>query len=107
MEEEALEDLSDIGVDWQYVRFTKCYTNQEEARKRKSRQQSLSESLKSIHSKPEILGKKRNRNPKVVCVTFWEGVKPEGQFTKAAQRIPTVPAAVDGDLTVAIASLFS
>lgn len=59
-----------------------CYTNQEEVRKRKSRKQNSSGSLKSISSKTKILGKKCHRNPHAVCMSIWEGVKPERALPK-------------------------
>lgn len=70
-EGEALEMLSDAVVDWQYVRFIKCCTNQEEMR-RKCRKESLSGLLKSKHSKPRTPRKKCNRNPNAMHVSFWE-----------------------------------
>lgn len=53
----------------------------------------------SKRSKPKTPGKKCNRNPNAVHVSFWKAVKPEGKISQVLQRTPTVPAATDqGDL---------
>lgn len=79
-----MEEVSDVDGGWQFVRFTKCCTNQEAVRTGKCRKQSLS-GFASVANQ-RLLG----RNLNAVHVSFWEGVKSEGKFSKVVQRSPTV-----------------
>ena len=76
--------MSDVDGGWQFVRFTKCYTNREAVRTGKCRKQSLSGFASVVNQR--LQGRILN----AVHVSFWEGVKSEGKLSKVVQRSPTV-----------------